>query len=365
LEISTDWYWFLVFSGGVLIITAIVLLIERKSKDDEILQLKPWVVIRNILGLQIVFYLLYLLTNFAINVASLEVFWAQQVFSFVDIAFYSKRGLLNGFSLILTFISMTVPLAAILPSYKNMADYCFTIFVIHFIVVSCVQGDFPISGAWWTAMVAGFLISWFASERLSYTLATMTYQSAMGTTHATKHQTNDREVDLSDLEMEEPTADPTHVEVKVDKGKDPSKKKKKKSKSPAEDDSSPKRKSKKSPKNVQSDHDVMTEVTKNAEKKEEEGVKGTEPNGTPDSQTKSPKKKKNKKKQGENTTTEVLYLVKDEASESTYTQEFPPPQQSAESVKEITESPLDESSKAELITQPKTEEKDTKNESPR
>ncbi len=111
-----------------------------------------------------------------------------------------------------------------------MADYCFTICVIHFIVVSCVQNDFPVNGAWWTAMVAGFLLCWFLSERLryaivrpqiiywfSYTLATMTYQSALGNNTINKQQTSDREVELSDLELEEPTHNPTAPDGKKKK----------------------------------------------------------------------------------------------------------------------------------------------------
>lgn len=47
-----------------------------------------------------------------------------------------------------------------------MADYSFTVFVIHFIVVSIVQGEFPASGCWWTAIAVGFVACYALSERL-------------------------------------------------------------------------------------------------------------------------------------------------------------------------------------------------------
>jgi hypothetical protein len=114
----------------MLIITTIVLLIERSSEDeDEVIKIHPTEVLRNIfliqvtisldwLTMQIAFYLLYLFITFTIFVASMQVFWPQQVFSFVDFSFYSVRGLMNFVSLILAFWSITIPLAALIPTYK-------------------------------------------------------------------------------------------------------------------------------------------------------------------------------------------------------------------------------------------------------
>jgi len=124
--------------------------------------------------------LLYLFITFSVFVAGLEKFWAQQVFSFLDFSFLSYRGLLNGLSLILTFLAVSVPMSIVVKSYKNMLDYCFTIFVIHFIVVSIVELDFPANGAWWTSIGIGLIFCMLTAERLSYQLSTMTYQSSLG-----------------------------------------------------------------------------------------------------------------------------------------------------------------------------------------
>jgi len=211
LEISADWYWFLVFGGGFLIISTIVLLVERRSEDEEILHLNPLIVIRNILVLQITFYLLYLFINFTINVAGFEVFWPQQVFSFVDIAFFSRRGLMNGMSLILTYVAMAIPMAAVVPTFRHMVDYGFTIFVLHFIVVSIVEKDFPVNGAWWTAIGAGFILCWFLAERLSYALATMTYMSHLGGAKA-KPKT---EVELTESKSKKVSTEQIEVKVEI------------------------------------------------------------------------------------------------------------------------------------------------------
>jgi hypothetical protein len=53
----------------------------------------------------------------------------------------------------------------------QMLDYCFTVFVIHFIIVSIVQNDFPANGAWWTAIGIGLVGFATVSERLTYVLA--------------------------------------------------------------------------------------------------------------------------------------------------------------------------------------------------
>lgn len=49
-----------------------------------------------------------------------------------------------------------------------MLDYCFTVFVIHFIIVSIIDNDFPANGCWWTACGIGLAIFMLLSERLRY-----------------------------------------------------------------------------------------------------------------------------------------------------------------------------------------------------
>jgi len=102
LDIEDNWYFFLVFAGGFLIITGIVLFFERRRDNDDILRIKPLLVLRNIIINQIGFYMLYLLVVFTLNIAASEIFWWTQVFTAVEFSFVTKRGLMTSLALIVT-----------------------------------------------------------------------------------------------------------------------------------------------------------------------------------------------------------------------------------------------------------------------
>ncbi len=61
-----------------------------------------------------------------------------------------------------------------------MADYTFTVFIIHFAVVSIVQQGFPDAGAWWTACVIGVVVGIPVAEFMSHRLEMMSYESTLG-----------------------------------------------------------------------------------------------------------------------------------------------------------------------------------------
>jgi len=190
-----------VFGGGLLGIALLVLINEAKTDRDPG-DIKPLIVIRNIFVNQIGFYLLYLFLMFTIDIASLEPFWVHQVFTSVECSFFTKRGLVTGLGLIAAFASVSMVLTSVVQTYRNMLDYCFTIFVVHFIVVSSVQKDLPANGSWWTAIGAGLICAMGFSERLSYQLETMSYQSSL---HGAK--TTQRQVTNSSEEVELPRVD--------------------------------------------------------------------------------------------------------------------------------------------------------------
>eukprot|EP01119_Soliformovum_irregulare_P024385 TRINITY_DN8731_c0_g2_i1.p1 TRINITY_DN8731_c0_g2~~TRINITY_DN8731_c0_g2_i1.p1 ORF type:complete len:324 (+),score=42.36 TRINITY_DN8731_c0_g2_i1:82-1053(+) len=179
LAIDDNWYFFLLFAGLVLIITIIVLVVEKRSDDEEILKTKPLIVIRNITLNQLTFYAIYLLVAFTFDIGAAEPFKWTQVFTSMDFGFYSKRQIITDFVLMFTMASVCLPLTAIVRDYKNMIDYCFTIFVIHFILVSCVINQFPVNGGFWMSFGVGLILACIFSERLSYQLANMSFKSAM------------------------------------------------------------------------------------------------------------------------------------------------------------------------------------------
>jgi len=179
LDLGADWYFFLIFAGGILIIAAIVLFFESRNVSEQILHIKPLVILKNILLNQIGFYMFYLLVVFTLDILGFEIFWWTQVFTAVEFDFITKRGLLTGLSLIITMAATSIITTSTVQTYRNMLDYCFTVFVLHFIVVSIVAGDFPVYGAWWVASAVGLTLFMIFSERLSYHLETMSYQSSL------------------------------------------------------------------------------------------------------------------------------------------------------------------------------------------
>jgi len=194
MEILSDWYLFVAFVGGILIIAALVLFFERKFEDDDVLRIRPQLVLFNIFLNQISFYAIYLLTTFTVDIGSNEFFSIYQVFAFVEMSFNTTRGLITSLAFILSLSFMFIALIAVVQVYKNMLDYCFTVFVIHFIVVSIVESNFPANGAWWTAAGIGLIFLMLLAERISYSLQTMSYQSKLqGTEKKEKNNTNKNE----------------------------------------------------------------------------------------------------------------------------------------------------------------------------
>jgi len=125
LDLGADWYFFLIFAGGILIIAAIVLFFESRNVSEQILHIKPLVILKNILLNQIGFYMFYLLVVFTLDILGFEIFWWTQVFTAVEFDFITKRGLLTGLSLIITMAATSIITTSTVQTYRNMLDYCF------------------------------------------------------------------------------------------------------------------------------------------------------------------------------------------------------------------------------------------------
>jgi len=203
LDIEDNWYLFLVFAGGFSIITGIVLFFEKRKDKDDILRIKPLIVLRNIIINQIGFYMIYLLVVFTLDISAGEIFWWTQVFTAVEFSFVTKRGLLTGLSLIVTMGSTCIATSATVQTYRNMLDYCFTVFVLHFIVVSIVENDFPVYGSWWAASAVGLILFMIISERMSYHLETMSYQSSLHEAKYKFKKSKKEETELPEMSEEE------------------------------------------------------------------------------------------------------------------------------------------------------------------
>jgi len=133
----------------------------------------------------VIFYAEYFLIVFSVGLIGAEKFWIAQVFTSKSFTFYSQQGLVSFFSLIFAMGSLAIPLSAITQSSRNMADYVFTAFFLHFVVVSAANSGFPASGAWWVSCGIGFLLGAFTSEFTAHRLEMMSYESSLaGNSHS-------------------------------------------------------------------------------------------------------------------------------------------------------------------------------------
>jgi hypothetical protein len=179
LSIQDNWWGFLLVSAGVVGIGIITTLLDIKSskRSDRLKSIQPLRVLLNILLNQIFFYLNYLFIMFSLDIASFEYFSPIQIFGSSESSFYSQRGLVTALGLAIAFFFSSVALAGVVGTYLDMSDYCFTLWVIHFIVVSIVEEQFPTQGAWWVACAIGLFSLLIGADRLSFYLSTMTYAS--------------------------------------------------------------------------------------------------------------------------------------------------------------------------------------------
>lgn len=202
LSVENNWYFFLIFVGGFLAITGIVLFKEARRDNEEILKLNLLVVLRNILLNQVGFYIFYLLVTFTVDIIGYERFYWTQIWAGIEFSFVTKRGLLTGLSLIITMTATSIPVIGTVQTYRNILDYCFTVFIIHFIIVSIVEMQFPAYGAWWASIGVGLLFFMLLAERLSYRLEIMTYQSSLQGTKSIPKTSKNQDPNLPELDSD-------------------------------------------------------------------------------------------------------------------------------------------------------------------
>ena len=126
-----------------------------------------------------------------------EVFYFTQIWTCYEFNFTTGRGWISIVSLILSFVSMTSVILAFVKEriyvcvviswqhfsnslFLQMRDYCFTLALGHFIVVSIVMLDFPYNGAWWFGMGLGLPLVIIPSEFICYQMELMPYKSHLG-----------------------------------------------------------------------------------------------------------------------------------------------------------------------------------------
>jgi len=182
MAIATNWYWFLVFAIILVGLILFTLFIESKKRNDDILLIKPRYVLLKILLNFISFYVVYIITMFSLDITKQERFYYTQVFTSLEVSFLTPRGYLTFIGLVLSYITTVITQIAIVQVPTEMIDHSLTLGVLHFIVTSIVQGDFPVNYAWWIGVGAGVLALILLSEYISYKLQTMAYKSNLGGT---------------------------------------------------------------------------------------------------------------------------------------------------------------------------------------
>jgi len=112
-----------IFFGILILLIIVVLFVDNKFGNDEILELNPSNVLKNIFITQLGFYALYLYVIFSINLIATETFWWTQAFSSLEFSFFTRRGLVSFFSLIIAMASLAIPLSATVHNSRNVSTF--------------------------------------------------------------------------------------------------------------------------------------------------------------------------------------------------------------------------------------------------
>jgi len=124
--------------------------------------------------------MMYVITMFSLDITVQERFYYSQVFTSLEVSFLTQRGYITFIGLIFSYLATVIPQIAIVQVPSEMTDHSITLGILHFIVTSIVQNDFPTNYAWWIGVGAGVLGLILVSEYISYQLQTMADKSNMG-----------------------------------------------------------------------------------------------------------------------------------------------------------------------------------------
>lgn len=154
------WWGFIIYFAFIIAVFAVVLHFEKKDRENTILEeVDPKIIIRNLVVYIASFYIFYFLAVYSTDLVIQRPFSFSQVFNANEFNFKTASGTLCFLQLL--FVSIfSFPLAVGLSNRQAvLADFCFTTWFIHFIVVASYTGEFPESYTWWIGYLLNIVLS--------------------------------------------------------------------------------------------------------------------------------------------------------------------------------------------------------------
>ena len=153
------WWGFIIYFAFIIAVLVVVLVLEKKNRENTILEATdPKIILRDIAVYMASFYIFYFLTVYSLNLVVQRPFSFSQVFNPDEFNFKTTSGILC----FLQFLFVSVFSFPLLVGLSNrdsvIADFCFTTWLVHFIVVSSYIGEFPASYAWWIAYLLNLIL---------------------------------------------------------------------------------------------------------------------------------------------------------------------------------------------------------------
>ena len=154
------WWGFIIYFAFIIAVVAVVLILEKKNRENVILEdVDPKIITRNVVVYIASFYVFYFLTVYSTNLVIQRPFSFSQIFNANEFTFATEGGILCFLQLL--FVSLfSFPLLVGLSNKQSvLADFCFTTWLVHFIVVASYTGEFPESYTWWIAYLLNLVLS--------------------------------------------------------------------------------------------------------------------------------------------------------------------------------------------------------------
>jgi hypothetical protein len=178
-SIYTNWWLFLVVFGVIFIFCSLGCVIELLRKNEDTLSKNPILIFLKLFILLVFFYGMYSMIIFSIDTLFKEQFTFTQIFNDAEFTFTTNRGIMTTIALGFAMISTCSILLTLVDEHNLIRDYSFTLGFVHFCVVCIVTLDFPISYAWWIALIVGGISLDLLCELSLYQFNTMPYKSHM------------------------------------------------------------------------------------------------------------------------------------------------------------------------------------------
>jgi len=173
MEEEMEKWWFVVYFAGVATCFVVAVALERRDREDRVLQRRWYVLLAQALLSLVLWYVAYIAALFTLDLLVQERFSLMQAFDAREFVLHTRRGVVCICAYLLgAALFAPVLNVALEPRGEGpvVFDLCFTSSVLHFVVVVAIRRRFPLVGGWWLAHLVGALLLIVCSLGLNHRL---------------------------------------------------------------------------------------------------------------------------------------------------------------------------------------------------